>query len=293
MNNIAAIIERSAGYVSTIGLADVVDIAIVALLIYWLLSIMSKTNTSNIAKGLAVILAIYIIADVFGLSVISYLIQRAFELGFIALIIIFQPELRRLLERAGSFFSRSLGRNERQVEDSISQTVLACVDMSRTKTGALIIFERDIRLTEIKSTGTVINADVTAELIKNIFFNKAPLHDGAMIISSGRIDSAGCVLPLTKKNLSKELGTRHRAGIGLSEESDAVVVIVSEETGAISVAIAGTLKRHLDGQTLDKILRQELITEEEEIGRMPITEKVKEAFREVTAKAKIDDEQQQ
>lgn len=135
--------------------------------------------------------------------------------------------------------------------------------MSASRTGALIIFERNVKLNEIMSTGTIINADTNAELIKNIFFNKAPLHDGALIIRDGRIASAGCVLPLTKStNLSKELGMRHRAGIGLSEQSDAVVVIVSEETGSISVAIDGMLKRHLTSSTLERLLRSELIIED-------------------------------
>ena len=137
--------------------------------------------------------------------------------------------------------------------------------MSESKTGALILFERDFILSSIISSGTIINADVTAELLKNLFFNKAPLHDGAVIIRDGRIAAAGCVLPLTQnQNLSKELGMRHRAGIGMSEQSDAVVIIVSEETGAISLSIDGMLKRHLTPASLTKLLHQELITEEEE-----------------------------
>jgi len=157
------------------------------------------------------------------------------------------------------------------MDTAIAQTVLACKEMSASKTGALIIFERYGRLNNIMSTGTIVNADVTAELIKNIFFNKAPLHDGALIIREGRIAAAGCVLPLTHStNLSKDLGMRHRAGIGLSEQSDAVVIIVSEETGAISVSIDGMLKRHLTEAMLDKLLRRELIQEEEEQDKRSI-----------------------
>ena len=154
------------------------------------------------------------------------------------------------------------------METAITQTVLACKEMSESRTGALIIFERNVRLNTVIGTGTIVNADVSAELIKNMFFNKAPLHDGAVIIRDGRLAAAGCVLPLTQStNLSKELGMRHRAGIGLSEQSDAVVVIVSEETGAISMAVDGTLKRHLSAHTLDKLLRGELIVEDEKKTR--------------------------
>ena len=154
------------------------------------------------------------------------------------------------------------------METAIAQTVLACSAMSASRTGALIIFERNVKLNTIMGTGTIVNADVSSELLKNMFFNKAPLHDGAVIIRDGRLAAAGCVLPLTQStNLSKELGMRHRAGIGLSEQSDAVVVIVSEETGAISMAVDGMLKRHLSAPTLDKLLHGELIVEEERTSR--------------------------
>ena len=152
--------------------------------------------------------------------------------------------------------------------------------MSASKTGALIIFERGVKLNEIMSTGTIINADTNAELIKNIFFDKAPLHDGALVIRDGRIAAAGCVLPLTRStNLSKELGMRHRAGIGLSEQSDAVVVIVSEETGSISVAIDGMLKRHLTAATLERLLRAELIIEENDREQRGIKQLLNRVFK--------------
>ena len=166
------------------------------------------------------------------------------------------------------------------MDSAITQTVLACTDMSASKTGALIIFERNINLNAVMSTGTIINANATAELIKNIFFNKAPLHDGALIVRDGRLAAAGCVLPLTQStNLSKELGMRHRAGIGMSEQSDAVVVIVSEETGAISVAIEGMLKRHLSAATLDKLLRSELIEENIADDKRNISYMMKKVFK--------------
>lgn len=258
-------ISNAFGRVKMIGVADVVDILIVAYLIYKAIWFVRRTNSYNLAKGLFLILAVLGLSGVLRLTMINFVLRRAVELGLIALLILFQPELRRVLERMGSSVTTNRKAESPVVETAIAQTVLACTDMSASKTGALLIFERNIKLNGIMSTGTVINADVTAELIKNLFFNKAPLHDGAVIIRGGRIAAAGCVLPLTQsKNLSKDLGMRHRAGIGLSEQSDAVVIIVSEETGAISVAIDGMLKRHLSAQMLDRLLHGELVSDEED-----------------------------
>ncbi|MBQ6397117.1 MAG: diadenylate cyclase CdaA [Oscillospiraceae bacterium] len=263
MEAIKTALERSLNLLATMGIADIIDILLVAYLIYNTIWFVRRTNSYNLAKGIIVFLIVMLIANLFRLKMISFVLQKTAELGLIALVILFQPELRRLLERMGSSFSSSRGQSGTEMDSAIAHTVLACTDMSASKTGALIIFERNIKLNEIMSTGTIINADTNAELIKNIFFNKAPLHDGALIIRSGRLAAAGCVLPLTKStNLSKELGMRHRAGIGLSEQSDAVVVIVSEETGAISVAIDGMLKRHLNATTFERLLRSELIVEE-------------------------------
>lgn len=263
MEAIKTALERSLNLLATMGIADIIDILLVAYLIYNTIWFVRRTNSYNLAKGIIVFLIVMLIANLFRLKMISFVLQKAAELGLIALVILFQPELRRLLERMGSSFSSSRGQSGTEMDSAIAHTVLACTDMSASKTGALIIFERNIKLNEIMSTGTIINADTNAELIKNIFFNKAPLHDGALIIRAGRLAAAGCVLPLTKStNLSKELGMRHRAGIGLSEQSDAVVVIVSEETGAISVAIDGMLKRHLNATTFERLLRSELIVEE-------------------------------
>ena len=194
-------------------------------------------------------------------------LRKTVELGLIAIVIIFQPELRRVLERVGSSKITDVFLAETaplSMDSAITQTVLACSDMSKTRTGALIIFERNNRLNDPMSTGTIIGAETTAELLRNIFYPKAPLHDGAAIIREGRIVAAGCMLPLSHNaNLSRDLGMRHRAGIGMSEHSDAVVVIVSEETGSISVAIDGMLKRHLSADTFERILRSELIQEED------------------------------
>ena len=234
--------------------------------------LVSRTNSARIARGIAVLLVVLWLSGVLHLNMINYLLRKAVEIGLIALVVLFQPELRRLLEKMGSsrrlkgFFGGEL--QTLNMDGVITQTVLACADMSRSRTGALIVFERDNQLTEPISTGTLVDASVTAELLKNIFFVKAPLHDGAVIIRDGRIAAAGCMLPMSGNlNLSKELGMRHRAGIGMSERSDAVVVIVSEETGAISAAVDGMLKRHLSTETLETLLRRELLPEEDGAGK--------------------------
>ncbi len=264
MESIINIIGTGASYIKTIGIADAIDILIVAYLIFQASVFVRKTNSRNLARGIFLIIIVLIVSTLFGLTMISFLIRKAMELGLIAIVILFQPELRRVLERVGSSFSNNRSLFTPALESAISQTVLACQEMAASKTGALIIFERAVDLASIISTGTLINADVNSELLKNLFFNKAPLHDGAVIIHDARIQAAGCVLPLTQsRNLSKDLGMRHRAGIGLSEQSDAVVVIVSEETGAISMAIDGMLKRHLTPAALTQLLHSELIVEQE------------------------------
>lgn len=274
-------LERSLNLLTTIGIADIVDILLVAYLIYKAIWFVRRTNSYNIAKGILFFLIVMLVSDLFGLKMISFALRKAAELGLIALVILFQPELRRVLERMGSGFSSGKGETGTEIDSAIAHTVLACTEMSASKTGALIIFERNIKLNEIMSTGTIINADTNAELMKNIFFNKAPLHDGALIIRAGRMAAAGCVLPLTKStNLSKELGMRHRAGIGLSEQSDAVVVIVSEESGSISVAIDGMLKRHLNATTLERLLRSELIIEDDTQTQRGFSQLMKKLFKE-------------
>lgn len=253
-------------YIKTIGVADMFDILIVAFLIYSLVRLIRRNNSMRVARGIVLLLVMLWISGVLKLTMINYLLRRAVELGLIAILILFQPELRRLLEKIGTSRFRSIFGGDfssLHMEGAITQTVLACADMSKSHTGALIIFERDNQLTDPISTGTIIDAEVTAELLKNIFFVKAPLHDGAVIIKDGRIAAAGCMLPMSgNMNLSRDLGMRHRAGIGMSERSDAVVVIVSEETGAISIAVDGMLKRHLSTETVETLLRRELIPAE-------------------------------
>ncbi len=263
MEAIANLLGTAVSYIKTIGFWDAIDILIVAYLIYQAIYFVRRTNSRNVARGILLLVVMLILSYMLGLTMLNFLLRRAMELGLIALVILFQPELRRALERVGSGFSSNRSSSTPELENAISQIVQACVDMSASRTGALIIFERVIDLDAIMFSGTIINADVTAELIRNLFYNKAPLHDGAVIIRNARIAAAGCVLPLTQsRNLSKDLGMRHRAGIGLSEQSDAVVIIVSEETGAISFALDGALKRHLNAATLTELLHQELIVDE-------------------------------
>ncbi len=268
MDAIRDVFVTALNSIKTMSFTDLLDVLIVAYLIYRVIWFVRLTNSYNLAKGVVLILIALWLSYIFQLTMINFLLRRTVELGLIALLILFQPELRRLLERMGRGFSSRRTVSAPVMEDAIAQTVLACTEMSASRTGALLIFERKEKLNRIMTTGTIINSDVSAELIKNLFYNKAPLHDGAVVMREGRIAAAGCVLPLTQStNLSKELGMRHRAGIGLSEQSDAVVIIVSEETGAISVAIEGMLKRHLNGSTLEKLLHSELIREEEEVSR--------------------------
>ena len=281
MEVIGSALEKATKYLMTIGISDFVDIIIVAYLLYKFIWLARKSNFSNVAKGIVLIIVGLWLSEVLNLTMINYLLRKVLELGLIALLIIFQPELRRLLERLGSTFSNGKALNGTAINDVITQTVNACMSMSETHTGALIIFERSVSLTHIISNGTIINSDVSAELLKNIFFKNAPLHDGAVIIRNMKIAAAGCVLPLTDRtNLNKELGTRHKAGIGMSEKSDAVVVIVSEETGAVSVAIDGMLKRHLTEESLSHILHTELVKEQNEDDKHDIITHFKNFFKE-------------
>ena len=250
----------------SIQLADILDIVIVSFLIYKVIPIFRSTTTGRIAKVVLVILLIAWLTDIVHLHTLNFLINQFLSIGLLALVILFQPELRRMLDHlSGVKLKKLLGHHkpEQEMVPVIAQTVQACEAMSKARIGALIVFARDSRLEEYFKTGTVIDGRVSEQLIRNIFFTNAALHDGAMIIRDGRIAAAGCVLPLSESSrLSLDLGTRHRAAVGMSEVSDAVVVVVSEETGAISVAIDGMLKRHLAPQTLERLLRNELCTEE-------------------------------
>ena len=254
------------GTLNTMQWQDVLDILLVTFLIYRVVLLVRTTAAMRIFKGIIAILVVSALTDVWGLRTLNFLLGQILSIGLLALVILFQPELRRMLDRLGNVRLRSLlglTRTTQELDPIISQTVAACEVMSREKVGALIVFARDSHLEEYFKTGTLIDGRVSEQLIRNIFFPKASLHDGAMIIRDGRIAAAGCVMPLSDSHrLSADLGTRHRAGVGTSEASDAVVVIVSEETGTISVAVGGMLKRHLAPQTLERLLRQELIPTE-------------------------------
>lgn len=244
-------------------ITDVIDIVVVAYLIYKVLAMVRKTSTSRIAKSVLMIVLISWLTGLLQMHALNYVLSFVLELGAFALIIIFQPELRRMLERFGGKSIREwfvVSARETKSNEVIAQTVLACEKMAQKRIGALIVFERNTSLESYLGTGTIIDARLSEQLLSNLFFPKAALHDGALIVRGDRAVAAGCVLPLTENTrLSADLGTRHRAGIGLSELSDAVIVIVSEETGVISAAVGGMLKRHLAPQTLQKLLEQELL----------------------------------
>lgn len=267
--------------IRSIGIADILDMVIVAFLVYRVLSWVVRSGSARAIRGIILVIIVLWVATLLEMKVVSFLMGKIVELGLLALIVIFQPELRRMFEKVGSakytsIFSRS--GVSRELESAIDQTVLACADLSRTRTGAIIVFERTVALDEISKTGTTIDSVVQTELLKNIFYPKAPLHDGAVIIRNSRIMAAGCMLPLSSNpNLSRELGMRHRAGIGMSEASDAVVVVVSEETGGLSVAVDGMLKRHLTQELFEKLLRNELLNEgaEQEKKRKKTAARVK------------------
>ena len=269
--------------------SDYLDILVVAFLIYKLLPLLRTPHIMRLARTVIALVAISWITNVAKLYTINWILNQFLAIGLLAFVVLFQPELRRMLDHLGNvkitrFFGMS--RPVQEMDAVITQTVRACEAMSREKVGALIVFARDQRLEEYFKTGTSIDAQVSDQLVRNIFFKNSPLHDGAMIIRDGRIATAGCVLPLsTNENLAPELGTRHRAGVGMSEATDAVVVIVSEENGAISVASGGMLKRKLTVETLDKLLRQELHTvqPEETEGIFPA-----QVLKKLSGKAKED-----
>ncbi|MBE6918178.1 MAG: TIGR00159 family protein [Ruminococcaceae bacterium] len=277
MESVLSVLENIGRFLLLIRPADIVDVAIMAFVVYKLLGLMKSTRAGNLVKGVAVFLvALWLSSSsVFNLRGVNYILGHVLEWGVLALVILFQPEIRQLLETLGARNIKLLKfltpeHKITEMEQAIEQTVVACTEMSKSRTGVLIVFERKLRLDDIVGSGTTLDAAVSGELLKNIFFVKAPLHDGAVIIRDGRIQGAGCMLPLSKNaNLSRDLGMRHRAGIGMSENSDAVVVIVSEETGSISVALGGMLKRHLKPETLDQLLRNELMPQPEEETEKP------------------------
>ena len=245
--------------VPAIGITDIVDILVVSIIFYSLLRLIRSTSAARVARAILLLLAITLLTDVLNLYTLNWLLNKILEVGAIALIIVFQPELRRALERVGAqlHFHLLATESAASIEQSaVNATVQACEIMSRERVGVLLVFERETPLDEYFKTGTIVDAQLSEQLLRNLFFKNSPLHDVA---------AAGCVMPLSDNpHLPGDLGTRHRAGVGTSEVSDAVVVIVSEENGTISVAIGGMLKRHLAPQTLQKLLSNELIADETE-----------------------------
>ncbi|MBR2520613.1 MAG: diadenylate cyclase CdaA [Oscillospiraceae bacterium] len=263
--------------IKSIRIADVLDIAIITFVFYKLILMIRGKTAARIVRAVVVLLLITWLSQVLGLNVINFILTNTIKMGVIALLIMFQPEIRRALERIGasSSIGRLLGRAtpREDAEVEVDQVVDACQWLARSKFGALIVFERDNNLEDYMKTGTMINADLSSELLRNIFFPKAALHDGAVIIRDGRILAAGCMLPMTDNtNLERDLGMRHRAGIGISEQTDAIVVIVSEERGTVSVAENGMIKMNLSADVLKRLLLMRLVTDDEkgEEGRFRI-----------------------
>ncbi len=243
-------------------LVDLLDIVLLAMLIYYIYRFIWERRAGKLAVGVVLIIFILIISSALEMHAINFILQNFYQVGIMALLIIFQPELRAVLEKVGGTPTTGLKsiaeqKSPEQITEAVEAITEAVCDLSREKTGALIVIERSTKLGEYIKSGVVINAQTSSHLLRNIFYNKAPLHDGAVIIRDYRVYAAGCFLPLsTQTDIVKDLGTRHRAAIGMSEASDAPVIVVSEETGTISVAYAGALKRNFNYSTL----KQELLT---------------------------------
>lgn len=258
-------------------ISDVLDVLLVAFLIYSAIKLIRETRAIQLVKGAILLVLLYAFVSLLEMQVSKYLLSFVFSDLLVILVIIFSPEIRHALESVGrssvsklnifNFVNKDNIFKQEKIETAINGICKACADMSDKKIGALIVFKKDTILGEIIETGTFVDAAVSAELIGNIFFPKAPMHDGAAVVEDGRVIAAGCILPLTSNsNISSELGTRHRAAIGMSEASDAVVVVVSEETGSISVAQKGVLRRGISDGDLREILMTNLIKDDSENG---------------------------
>lgn len=244
---------------------DILDIAIVAFAVYKVLGFIKESRAEQLVKGLLFLVVVMLLSGLFHLYALNWILRSTLAVGVIAIVVVFQPELRRVLERMGrsKLLSGGLRVDKDEAKQLVSEFVQAVETASETRTGMLLIIEREAALTDIADTGTVIDAAISAELIGNIFYEGSPLHDGAVIVRGDRLHAAGCVLPLTEnKELPKELGTRHRAGIGITEKSDALTIIVSEESGIISMAQDGYLERYLEGKNIEKALLEIYFTEE-------------------------------
>ena len=251
------------GIISTISILDVIDITIVAAIIYKIYEMLQETRAITLLKGVIVLLVVAVVCNTLNLHVISWLLQKAISVLVVALPIVFQPELRRALEHLGK--GKILGRyvflDDTEAQNVVDELVKTAKSLSATKTGALIVIEREMKLNDISATGVHIDGLIKSEFLLNVFIPNTPLHDGAAVIRGNRLIAAACLLPLTENHdLSTELGTRHRAAIGISEQCDALVLVVSEETGTISIAGNGRMMRHLDSETLRAALKPAFVS---------------------------------
>lgn len=264
-----AFMDRVIKYIQLLRITDFIDVIIVAVIFYYLINLIRETRAMQLVKGIIFLFAVFFLSQRLNLNALNYILGGAMQIGAFAIIVLFQPELRSLLERMGRFkvgriIDFAVDNSEEELARTIESISLAAENMSLTKTGALIVIERSTRLGEFINTGTMLEANVTSGLLENIFVPNTPLHDGAVIIRGSKIITAGCLLPLTaNNNLSRDLGTRHRAAIGLSEVTDAVIVVVSEETGKISIALNGSLTRNLNRESLAKALKKLIIQKPE------------------------------
>ena len=294
LSSISSVFDNLRSVFASIGFFDVLDILVVALILYAILIRLRSTSALRIASAIVILLVVTALTSTLKMRVLNFILSKILEIGLIAVVIVFQPELRRVLEHFGSKSLLMLTNqsSEDPRDQVIDRVVSACDIMSQEKTGVLLVFEREIALNGFFKSGTLIDAEVSTELLRNLFFTKASLHDGAVIICGNRIAAAGCVLPLTEStSISSDLGTRHRAGIGMSEATDAVVVIVSEETGTISVAVGGMLKRSLTPDTLKLLLTAELAKEPGENAGNGVLAFIRRMLRKRTEKeAKHDEE---
>lgn len=257
-----AFFEYMIKYVQLLRISDIIDVLIVAVIFYYMINLIRETRAMQLVKGIVFLFAVFFLSQWLKLNALNYILGGAMQIGAFAAVVIFQPELRNLLERMGRFkvgniIDFAADTSEDELNSMIDSVTLASQRMSESRTGALIVIERTTRLGEFISTGTMLDANVSSRLLENIFVPNTPLHDGAVIIRNNKIATAGCLLPLTaNNNLSRDLGTRHRAAIGLSEVTDAVIIVVSEETGKISIAMNGSLTRNLSEEALNKALKK-------------------------------------
>ncbi|MBR4278761.1 MAG: diadenylate cyclase CdaA [Clostridia bacterium] len=278
---------------SNINVIDVIDIIIVAFLFYWVFTFVRDRRAGKLLVGIVFLVVLLFISNLLDMHALNFILTNMFSVGIVAIVIVFQPELRSALEKVGgeslkNFKGRMDSEETAIIRSAVSEVSKAAENLSHTRTGALVVFERTTRLGDYIRTGTIVDAVPSAFLLENIFFNKAPLHDGAVIIREGRVHSAGCFLPLSNSDdIIKDLGTRHRAAIGMSENSDAIVLVVSEENGIISVAADGELKRNFNRQTLEEYLTATLVPDEKNIG-----ERMKGKFFKRSVKTKDDVEEQ-